>query len=72
MFICVYLVLYSIGAMNDYVDEPLDRLAARREKPLVARDDFVGALRWLIWVADRTTGFCRLIPVQWLALPPSP
>jgi 4-hydroxybenzoate polyprenyltransferase len=38
LFVSVYLVLYSIGAMNDYVDEPLDRLACRREKPLGAGD----------------------------------
>lgn len=38
IFIVVYLILYSIGAMNDYVDEPLDRRGKRLEKPLVAGD----------------------------------
>ncbi len=38
VFIAVYLILYSIGAMNDYVDEPLDRRGDRQEKPLVAGD----------------------------------
>lgn len=38
VFISVYLILYSIGAMNDYVDEPLDRRSNRQEKPLVAGD----------------------------------
>lgn len=38
IFIVVYLILYSIGVMNDYVDEPLDRRGKRLEKPLVAGD----------------------------------
>jgi geranylgeranylglycerol-phosphate geranylgeranyltransferase len=61
LFISVYLVLYSIGAMNDYVDEPLDRLAARREKPLVARDVSRSAAL-LIWVLTALLGFAASYP----------
>jgi 4-hydroxybenzoate polyprenyltransferase len=38
MFTSVFLVLYSIGAMNDYVDHAADRRAGRQEKPLIAGD----------------------------------
>jgi len=49
LFISIYLVLYSIGAMNDYVDQPLDSLSSRHEKPLVAGDlsQNVVVLLWL-------------------------
>ena len=56
LFVSVYLVLYSIGAMNDYVDEPLDRLACRREKPLVAGDLSRDAAL-AIWIATALFGF---------------
>ena len=46
----------SIGAMNDYVDEPLDRLACRREKPLVAGDLSRNAAL-AIWIATALLGF---------------
>jgi 4-hydroxybenzoate polyprenyltransferase len=42
--------------MNDYVDEPLDRLACRREKPLVAGDLSRDAAL-AIWVATALLGF---------------
>ncbi len=56
LFLSVYLVLYSIGAMNDYVDEPLDRFAFRSEKPLVAGDLSRDAAL-LIWVSTALLGF---------------
>ncbi len=37
-FVVFYLLLYSIGAMNDYCDEAADRSAGRLEKPLAAGD----------------------------------
>jgi 4-hydroxybenzoate polyprenyltransferase len=37
-FIVFYLLLYSIGAMNDYCDEAVDRASGRTEKPLAAGD----------------------------------
>ncbi len=37
-FLVFYLLLYSIGAMNDYCDEAVDRASGRREKPLAAGD----------------------------------
>jgi len=37
-FLAFYLLLYSIGAMNDYCDEAVDRASGRREKPLAAGD----------------------------------
>lgn len=37
-FLVFYLLLYSIGAMNDYCDEVVDRVSGRSEKPLVAGD----------------------------------
>lgn len=55
VFISVYLILYSIGAMNDYVDEPLDRRGDREEKPLVAGDlSRTSAL--LLWLATAGLG----------------
>jgi 4-hydroxybenzoate polyprenyltransferase len=50
VFVSVYLILYSIGAMNDYFDEPLDRRGDRQEKPLVAGDlsRTTALLLWLI------------------------
>ncbi len=42
-FLVFYLLLYSIGAMNDYCDEVVDRVSGRSEKPLVARDVSRGA-----------------------------
>ena len=56
LFFSVYLVLYSIGAMNDYIDEPLDRLACRHEKPLVA-GDISRTAALLIWLATALIGF---------------
>jgi 4-hydroxybenzoate polyprenyltransferase len=35
-FLVFYFLLYSIGAMNDYCDEAVDRASGRIEKPLVA------------------------------------
>jgi len=57
VFIVVYLILYSIGAMNDYVDEPLDRRSARYEKPLVA-GDLTRNSALLLWL---TTGLLGVI-----------
>ena len=37
-FLVFYLLLYSIGAMNDYCDEVVDRASGRSEKPLAAGD----------------------------------
>jgi len=37
-FLAFYLLLYSIGAMNDYCDEAVDRASDRSEKPLAAGD----------------------------------
>ena len=37
-FLVFYLLLYSIGAMNDYCDEAVDRTSGRPEKPLAAGD----------------------------------
>ena len=37
-FLVFYLLLYSIGAMNDYCDEAVDRASGRPEKPLAAGD----------------------------------
>ena len=55
VFISVYLILYSIGAMNDYVDEPLDRRGDRKEKPLVAGDlSRTSAL--LLWLTTAALG----------------
>ena len=68
LFVSVYLVLYSIGAMNDYVDEPLDRLACRREKPLVAGDLSRDAAL-TIWIATALFGFAASYAFN-LGLPP--
>ena len=37
-FLVFYLLLYSIGAMNDYCDEAVDRRSGRDDKPLAAGD----------------------------------
>jgi 4-hydroxybenzoate polyprenyltransferase len=56
LFTSVLLIQYSIGCMNDYVDEPLDRQAMRREKPLVATD--VSRMTALcLWLSAALLGF---------------
>jgi 4-hydroxybenzoate polyprenyltransferase len=57
IFIVVYFILYSIGAMNDYVDEPLDRRSKRQEKPLVA-GDLTRSMALSLWLA---TGFLGVV-----------
>jgi 4-hydroxybenzoate polyprenyltransferase len=56
MFASVLLIQYSIGCMNDYVDEPLDRLAERDEKPLVS-GDVPKTLALYLWVFTALSGF---------------
>jgi geranylgeranylglycerol-phosphate geranylgeranyltransferase len=55
VFISVYLILYSIGAMNDYFDEPLDRRGDRQEKPLVA-GDLSRTTALLLWLTTGALG----------------
>ncbi len=55
VFISVYLILYSIGAMNDYVDEPLDRRGDRQEKPLIA-GDLSRTAALLLWLTTAALG----------------
>ena len=56
MFTSVLLIQYSIGCMNDYVDEPLDRLAQRDEKPLVS-GDVPKTVALFLWVFAALSGF---------------
>jgi geranylgeranylglycerol-phosphate geranylgeranyltransferase len=48
-FLAFYLLLYSIGAMNDYCDEAVDRRSGRVDKPLAAGDvpRSVALVAWL-------------------------
>lgn len=56
LFVSIYCILYSIGAMNDYSDEPNDRLAGRTEKPLVA-GNVSRTASVILWVATAILGF---------------
>ena len=56
LFASVLLIQYSIGCMNDYADEPLDRQALRREKPLVARD-VSKTTALCLWLSTALLGF---------------
>jgi 4-hydroxybenzoate polyprenyltransferase len=64
VFISVYLILYSIGAMNDYVDEPLDRSSARQEKPLVA-GDLSRTAALVLWLATAALGVAAAYHFDW-------
>jgi geranylgeranylglycerol-phosphate geranylgeranyltransferase len=55
VFVGVYLILYSIGAMNDYVDESLDHRSKRNEKPLVA-GDLTRSVALMLWMATGVLG----------------
>ena len=50
-FVAFYLLLYSIGAMNDYFDEAVDRRSGRDDKPLASGDISRGGAR-VAWVAS--------------------
>jgi len=73
-FLVFYLLLYSIGAMNDYCDEAVDRASGRPEKPLAAGDVPRGAalVAWigaaaLSVVAALYFNIAAMIVPLWLA-----
>ena len=64
VFVSVYLILYSIGAMNDYFDEPLDRHGDRQEKPLVA-GDLSRTTALLLWLTTGVLGVAAGYYFSW-------
>ena len=64
VFVSVYLILYSIGAMNDYFDEPLDRGGDRHEKPLVA-GDLSRTTALLLWLTTGVLGVAAGYHFSW-------
>jgi len=55
LFASVLCLLYSIGAMNDYCDEPKDRAAGRAEKPLIA-GDLTRSSALALWIVSAALG----------------
>jgi len=55
LFAVIFCVLYSIGAMNDYCDEPRDRAARRSDKPLIA-GDLTRSTALVLWIGSAALG----------------